>query len=378
MDAQNWSRNPIIAVMEMVDLVADLLYKHNCVIVPGLGGFVSNYSKAEYKEEYHTLQPARKRIAFNERLHENDGLLVNHVAKSKRISYAEAETEVNHFAEYVTGRIRNHKSFEFKNVGTFYYTRENNLVFVPYEGLNMFPQSYGLAPLKLRPAAMNQERKEQEVVVAMPKPEKTRKVKQARPSTFKIQRLWPVISGAAVILFIAISIQFVGQLNWSNPLTKQKAPQKQQDAGLLHFDSQPPVSAPVLVEEKAPAEESIPEVSNPISNKTETVVESESSDINASEMAEKTSNEDPEWLIQWQKNRMQSHYYIVIASGENDQSLMAKSEQLQQLGYSTQIIQQNNQSYLSIEKFSEENNAQEYLRLIKRSFNKAKIITIVS
>ena len=381
MNTQNWSRNPIFAVMEMVDLVADLLFKHNCVIVPGLGGFVSNYSKAEFKEEYQTILPARKRIAFNEKLHENDGLLINHVAKTKGISYSEAEVEVNKFVEYASERIHHHKSFEFKNVGTFYYTRENNVVFVPYEGINMLTDSYGLSPLKLRATQkMSETADVRPTLEVVPDTKKVKKIKQNRKSNFNIKRLWPVISGAAVILFVAISIQFLSQLDLNWELGKKKEPNKQQDASLLHFDSQSttintPVQeiAPVKQEADIPVKPVAPvAVEAPTAPEPKEIKE-EMPVVDAS-----STEKNPDWLAQWQKNRNPVQYYIVIEQSAQETTLASKVDALNQSGYTARVVEQDQQYYLSIEQFSAEKNATEYLRLIQRSFKKAKIIPIAS
>ena len=381
MSAQNWSRNPIIAVMEMVDLVADLLFKHNCVIVPGLGGFVSNYSKAEFKEEYQTILPARKRIAFNEKLHENDGLLINHVAKTKGISYSEAEVEVNKFVEYASERIHHHKSFEFKNVGTFYYTRENNVVFVPYEGINMLTDSYGLSPLKLRATQkMSETADVRPTLEVVPDTKKVKKIKQNRKSNFNIKRLWPVISGAAVILFVAISIQFLSQLDLNWELGKKKEPNKQQDASLLHFDSQS-TTIHTPVQEVAPVkqEADIPvKPVAPVAVEAPTAPEPKEIKETAPVVDASSTEKNPDWLAQWQKNRNPVQYYIVIEQSAQETTLASKVDALNQSGYTARVVEQDQQYYLSIEQFSAEKNATEYLRLIQRSFKKAKIIPIAS
>lgn len=381
MSAQNWSRNPIIAVMEMVDLVADLLFKHNCVIVPGLGGFVSNYSKAEFKEEYQTILPARKRIAFNEKLHENDGLLINHVAKTKGISYSEAEDAVNKFVEYASERIHHHKSFEFKNVGTFYYTRENNVVFVPYEGINMLTDSYGLSPLKLRATQKMIETADvRPTLEVVPDTKKVKKIKQNRKSNFNIKRLWPVISGAAVILFVAISIQFLSQLDLNWELGKKKEPNKQQDASLLHFDSQS-TTIHTPVQEVAPVkqEADIPvKPVAPVAVEAPTAPEPKEIKETAPVVDASSTEKNPDWLAQWQKNRNPVQYYIVIEQSAQETTLASKVDALNQSGYTARVVEQDQQYYLSIEQFSADKNATEYLRLIQRSFKKAKIIPIAS
>ena len=54
-----------------------LLLEHDCVIVPGLGGFIANHADARYTgDEEHLFLPPYRTIGFNQQLQVNDGLLV--------------------------------------------------------------------------------------------------------------------------------------------------------------------------------------------------------------------------------------------------------------------------------------------------------------
>lgn len=386
MDLQNWSRKPIIAVMEMVDLVADLLYKHNCVIVPGLGGFVSNYSGSEFKEDFLTLIPARKRIAFNEQLHENDGLLINHVARTFKISYSEAESQVQRFVEFVSERIHSHKSFEFRNVGTFYYTRENKVVFVPYEGLNMLAGSYGLSPVKIRSNKKSGINSNTENVPVIPSDGKVKKIKQNRNRSFEVKKLWPYVSGAAVILFLAVSVQFLSQVDFDKIGLPGKDVKKQQDASLLKFDTQEkaPIVQPEseIIPEKVEQKEKIQEEKQPEITRPEPAVPAPAPEkpnpVAKNEETTETQSGTPDWLEAWKKNRNKTEYYIVIDQADSEDKLNSRLQSLLESGFAAGIIKHENRHYLSIEHFANEKNATEYLRLIKRSYNKATIIPIAS
>jgi len=137
--------------MEFTNLIPDLLYKHNCVILPDFGGFIANFKASEHKTERFLISPARKIIAFNQSLKENDGLLISELAKSKKIPYSKAEAEVQSYIEFIKTRLEKYKNFEFKNVGTFYLNNEENLLFVPYQGLNFLEKSFGLPDVKVKP-----------------------------------------------------------------------------------------------------------------------------------------------------------------------------------------------------------------------------------
>ena len=136
--------------MQLIDLIPDLLFKHNCVIIPEFGGFVANFKSARFNEERLLASPAIKRIAFNQSLTENDGLLIKELSRVKDISYSDAEKEVSNFVTFLKARLNQYNNYEFKNIGSFYLNKEAKIVFVAYEGLNFYPNSYGLADVKVK------------------------------------------------------------------------------------------------------------------------------------------------------------------------------------------------------------------------------------
>lgn len=136
--------------MSLIDSVAELLYKHNCVIIPDFGGFITNYKETGFEESRNLISPPCKKVAFNQILVENDGLLVNHWAQKKGISYTESFKNVSDFAVFLKKTIFSNKSFDFKNIGTFYLNTENKIIFIPYLGHNFLESSFGLQPIKVK------------------------------------------------------------------------------------------------------------------------------------------------------------------------------------------------------------------------------------
>lgn len=63
--------------INLIESVSELLYKHNCVIIPGFGGFITNYKPSGFEESRNLISPSSKKVAFNQLLIENDGLLIN-------------------------------------------------------------------------------------------------------------------------------------------------------------------------------------------------------------------------------------------------------------------------------------------------------------
>ena len=74
--------------------ISALLYRYQCVIVPGFGAFLTETSSARFNELTGTYSPPKKMISFNSQLKNNDGLLTNHIALEENLSYDSALTSI--------------------------------------------------------------------------------------------------------------------------------------------------------------------------------------------------------------------------------------------------------------------------------------------
>ena len=120
--------------------ISDLLYRYECVIVPGFGGFVARKLSSTIQNQQFTAPT--KQISFNVNLHQNDGLLVNHIAQSMQISYKEALFIVNNTVE-TWHRDLEQNSLLLLNIGQFEKV-EGHLVFIPQNQNNYLTSSFGL------------------------------------------------------------------------------------------------------------------------------------------------------------------------------------------------------------------------------------------
>ena len=85
--------------MDIRSCISELLSVHDCVIIPGLGGFIGNYAPARIDPVYHAFQPPFKKILFNVNLKQNDGLLASAVADSLGTSYQDSCNLIEQFTE---------------------------------------------------------------------------------------------------------------------------------------------------------------------------------------------------------------------------------------------------------------------------------------
>ncbi len=133
--------------------ISDLLFHHDCVIIPGLGGLVANPVPAYYDEGKNMFFPAGKEIGFNRNLKHNDGLLINHISKTEGISYDEAKNRINDYVETTTQRLKNSEVVSLGNTGELRIDSEDTIVFTPNTTENFLTDSFGLSSFHFAPSA---------------------------------------------------------------------------------------------------------------------------------------------------------------------------------------------------------------------------------
>lgn len=134
--------------MDIVQNISRLLYEHDCVIIPGFGGFVANYKPAQIDYDRNFFAPPSKDIGFNARLTHNDGLLVSEVSRTTGLGYPVARKNVDDFVQDLNRKLHKGKKILLDNLGTFFLDKEKNLQFEPERNTNYLVDSYGLSPFE--------------------------------------------------------------------------------------------------------------------------------------------------------------------------------------------------------------------------------------
>jgi len=130
--------------------IKELLVQHDCVILPGLGGFVANYKPAEFDPARNTASPPGKHILFNKNLVHNDGLLYAHISEASGYGYKDVQDMATSFFEGIRRDIKKGMKFEIDGLGYFYQDKEGQVQFTEESGSNFLLESYGLPFLQYR------------------------------------------------------------------------------------------------------------------------------------------------------------------------------------------------------------------------------------
>ncbi|MBC3539750.1 SPOR domain-containing protein [Rufibacter sediminis] len=133
--------------------IKSLLYAYDCVIIPNFGGLITHYVPAKIHPVKHMFSPPSKRIAFNEQLKANDGLLISTLAQKQKWPMPQAQLAVAEFVVELKEQLRTQHRFELQDVGVFRYNAEHKLVFENLENDNFLEQAFGLPELVAKPIA---------------------------------------------------------------------------------------------------------------------------------------------------------------------------------------------------------------------------------
>ncbi|MFL0124733.1 SPOR domain-containing protein, partial [Tenacibaculum maritimum] len=124
--------------------INDLLYRYDCVIIPGFGGFVTNKIGAKVNDFTHTFSPPTKQITFNSHLKHNDGLLANYIVKAEEISFEEASLKIAGIVEKWNKELKS-KSLKIGDIGSLSLNEKEQLIFEPNTTANFLTDAFGLA-----------------------------------------------------------------------------------------------------------------------------------------------------------------------------------------------------------------------------------------
>lgn len=123
--------------------IAELLHKHNCVIVPDFGGFVANYKSAVVDKLHKKIHPPSKSVLFNSQLTNNDGLLGNYVAQQMKLSYPDALSFIYKGVDGWKQQFEQGGRVELGEIG-FLYKENDRVHFEQSREVNLLLQAYGL------------------------------------------------------------------------------------------------------------------------------------------------------------------------------------------------------------------------------------------
>jgi nucleoid DNA-binding protein len=132
-----------------VEHIIELLKHHECVSLPGFGGFILKPVSASVNN--HVFTPPHKQIAFNKNLTQDDGLLTGAIMGSENFDYAKAKNEVGKFSNSLSFTLKKNGTLTLDGLGKFYLSANDTIRFQPAIAQAFDKNSFGLQSIQAQP-----------------------------------------------------------------------------------------------------------------------------------------------------------------------------------------------------------------------------------
>jgi cell division septation protein DedD len=139
---------------DVLKVLPGLFWDHDCVMLPGLGGFVCNPRSAWYDEAKRQIVPPSRDVLFNPRLTTNDGVLANELMAKHGVLYPDAIQAVEGLVQHVQGALNSGQPFQLPGLGKLYKEEDGQLRFMADAEFERMLQSFGHASIPLVPRAI--------------------------------------------------------------------------------------------------------------------------------------------------------------------------------------------------------------------------------
>lgn len=139
------------------EVICQLILRHNCVVLPNFGGFVSKTISAQIDFEKGILQAPYKQLLFNRNLINDDGLVLAEYARLNGLYYHEGVSQLTDFTGKLNGDLAQGKQVSIPKLGIFSKDTDGIVRFEQDRHFNLLLSSYGLSNVTFVPNAVQEE-----------------------------------------------------------------------------------------------------------------------------------------------------------------------------------------------------------------------------
>lgn len=191
-------------MIELAQHIEALLLENDCVIVPGLGGFVAHYAPAVRVEEDYLFLPPIRTIGFNPQLDLNDGILAQSYMTVYDTNFSDATKRVEKEVSSLISILHEEGTADLANIGELRYTIQNTYEFLPYDDKITTPYLYGLDSFVMKELCALQRPEEKMLAPLLTKEKKSYEIKINR--TF-LRNTAAMIAAVALFFFMSTPVE---------------------------------------------------------------------------------------------------------------------------------------------------------------------------
>ena len=149
-------------MFSIIEHIEYLMTRHDCVVIPGWGAFIANYSSAGYDQERAVFVRPYRTIGFNAGVRHNDGMLVQSLMLREGLSYDEAMRFIKDSVTAFGKQLSMGNEVSMGRLGYFLLGEGQHTEFVPFERNNASDAFFGLADVDVRTVTALEQARRQE------------------------------------------------------------------------------------------------------------------------------------------------------------------------------------------------------------------------
>ena len=374
-------------MIELAKHIEVLLLENDCVIVPGLGGFIAHYRSCVYNEDTGEFCPPARTIGFNPQLVMNDGLLVQSYMQAYNTDFPDATRKIEKLVQKQKEDIYRYGHIYLNNVGTLYYNMNGVYEFEPEANGFFTPSLYGLQGFTFPMLSPENGPQEKPLVeYAMPRTIKT----STRRSSFHYRR-WSkniVAIAAAILLFFLFSIP-VENTYLDDAEYASLGSTGLFDAIKNHSMASSIITVSPSVQQQEKKQKTVKKQSvknnintlKPVAVKIEKVAAAPSAKPAAhvvKDVKQPVEKKNPAANKVPQKATTKAGIYIIVASLATNSDAMQVVKQMQQKGYKeAQILESDGRFRVAINRYTNQTDAYKQIKELKKNadFASAWVLT---
>lgn len=231
-----------------------LIRHHDCVVIPGWGALVAQYSPARIDAVNGVILPPSRVLGFNGSIAHNDGMLAMSVSRRNGVSYDCAVSAVASEVDALRHQLVADGEVAIPKIGIFKKNNDDTVVFDPFTEMASASEFIGLTAIEVTPIAekhtvsrkKSHEHAKRKDVIYLP----------VSRSIFKIAASLIMLIGLGLVLSTPIVDDRVSHASISTPVVTMPEPEEVQlksTDGLELFVAMPLVGDGVAIDERATA-----------------------------------------------------------------------------------------------------------------------------
>lgn len=198
-------------MVELSRHIESLMLKHDCVIVPGLGGFVAQSVPACWIASERQFLPPYRSVGFNQQLTLNDGLLVQSYMQAYDTNYPDTLKLINESVYQLKEELMDRGEIELPGIGTLTLGMGGQYHFIPNKSGVLSPEYYALDVLGLESVEKTSPRTKTINI-----DDGTARDDRPRKQSYTIKFNREIINYAAAVVVAVVSYAL-----WASPISEQ-------------------------------------------------------------------------------------------------------------------------------------------------------------